>query len=267
YAPAHVPPQMNAGPLPATVPIVVASSWQPNPNNVLTYTSYAGLLTTLAPSFYPSASPTNLVPISVAPPAEAPTPFSQSPVSPPLPTPASAPTSIETWTPVPIWVSGTSAVSSSRSSVTPTAPTNSQSTSSSVRSSQNENNSHSSSSSDSVDSASAQSTTVTPTTTDVTVSTITTTGVDSTTTTTSVGSDGTTTVLTEIPSSTSTRSHSTSGAETRRTRPDAFKPTIGLIFHQLLEMVVPSQAWSCSDYPQVAVVLATFVSSVMVLMA
>ncbi|KAK3808512.1 MAG: hypothetical protein J3Q66DRAFT_392025 [Benniella sp.] len=188
--PAPVPPAPAIASYPSPIPAADSgATWQPPPNNALTYTSYAGLLTTKAPAFYPSSEP----PVVNTPvPAPAPVP----------PTPAYTPTPN---VPSVSWPSQTAVVESVPSRL-PTASLPSPTMASvsdrvteaatAVHTSTLPESTSSDSESSSVSEESTKETTTTTTettstttSTEVTVSTTTTTRGDTTHTTTTVGSD------------------------------------------------------------------------------
>ncbi|KAI8602001.1 hypothetical protein EDD21DRAFT_428078 [Dissophora ornata] len=237
-------------PSPALTASPTAATWQLPPNNALTFTSYAGLLSTVAPAFYPSPSPLiNTAPVTI--PASAITLASPPGVasSARAPVPSAVPMAWPTPTSLPV-ESVASHYPTTASSSTTWSDTRDQATTMSGEV-------HTppsavttvSSSTDSPDLSSISDQKTTPSTTtstDATVSTTTTTQGDTTQTTTSVGSDGTTTVLTMYPTSTRSRvSTSTSGAHPRGSRGQLLsRPSAQSAFGHLIDLFVSDVGFS-----------------------
>ncbi|KAG0006631.1 hypothetical protein BGZ65_005825 [Modicella reniformis] len=213
-----------------------SAAWQPPPNNALTYTSYAGLLTTAAPAFYPPSSALSMantipVPVVVATPAY-----------------TSIYTPVSAISPV-LWPSPTSLVEKvpsrfSAASLPPATTTTAvEHTSISLASTSSDNEDLSSSVSETTESTEASKTTkatakTTTTLTEMTVSTTTTTRGDTTHTTTTVGSDGTTTVLTQYPTLSRTRGpQNTSGAQAISSRVHLSRPTNESVLEYLIDVL------------------------------
>ncbi|KAF9915795.1 hypothetical protein BX616_005348 [Lobosporangium transversale] len=211
--------------LPKASPVI--SAWYPPPKDMLTYTSYAGLLSTMAPSFYPTlsrdvpASPDSPIstmspptfiqtlPISKASTVDiSPTRASSLALS-PVPTYTKAPetsslhrsSSILSSMPVTSMIEQAEAATATSSSLAP------QPTDTAIRETMSDLSAISTQKSDSATETSAE------TSTEATISTTTTTRGDSTQTTTFVGSDGTTTILTQYPTSRTRTSINTSGPQ------------------------------------------------------
>ncbi|KAI8360425.1 hypothetical protein B0O80DRAFT_484189 [Mortierella sp. GBAus27b] len=213
------PPRVQAG-APAVEP---GATWQPPPpNDALTYTSYAGLLSTKAPAFYPA--PLSVPPVVDTPvPTPAPVPvytasaYTPEPVVTPdsrpnRPTPEAAPSHLPT--PPPETMASFTAAATATTTPGTTATTTGIHTSATSESSVSDPEETSTTDETSKETPTK---TRTRTTTDVTVTTTTTTRGDTTHTTTTVGSDGTTTVLTQYPTSTPCRTP-TSGAQSMHPR-------------------------------------------------
>ncbi|KAK3842524.1 MAG: hypothetical protein J3R72DRAFT_421256 [Linnemannia gamsii] len=228
----------------------VVAAWTPPTNDALTYTSFAGLLTTMAPAFYPEPLNSAVPSLAIA----SPMPQQQSPPTPPsstnhAPTSLTAPTSNiapTLNTPVPL---------THTSVPTPSASTNAKESTTAHSSALTTAHSDLTSSVDSASvsnfdttttSTSTSTSTSISTTTDVTVSTTTTTHGDTTSTKTTVGTDGTTTALTEYPTSTRSRgSQSTSGVQARWPRMQGRQdPSVGSVFAYLTGLLVSEARWS-----------------------
>ncbi|KAG0306456.1 hypothetical protein BGZ97_000733 [Linnemannia gamsii] len=268
--PAPVAPAAFAHPAPVSFASPVNSAlatgpavWTPPANDALTYTSFAGLLSTVAPAFYPT--PLN----SAAPSRAIDFPMSQQPPPPPTPIshrliPHMAPTALAVpSTKTRVYDLPAPALSSTESLVTipsesSAVPKENESTATQASLSATAALSDTSSSS-SIDSASltkqgttslsttrtSTTTSTTTTSTEVTVSTTTTTRGDTTSTRTTVGKDGTTTVLTEYPTSSRRTTTRSSGAEARwlgtQGRQD---PSVGSVVGYLKGLLNPEAQWS-----------------------
>ncbi|CAO3569545.1 unnamed protein product [Mortierella alpina] len=217
----HSAPASVIDPAPAPLALPLSAVWYP-PNDALTFTSYAGLLTTIAPAFYPTpslfhpppampTSPLVPAPLATLPPAALTTAPSM---------PAASPAS--TWSSVADKASPTTAVATSSQT--------------SSRSKVDESITLSEEKTDATTTSISRA---------VTVSTTTTTQGSTTKTTTTVGSDGTTTVLTEYPTSTRPRgSQNTSGAQAGQSRgrlPSS--PCISSAFEYLTGCAILGPAW------------------------
>ncbi|KAF9110781.1 hypothetical protein BGX27_005892 [Mortierella sp. AM989] len=186
-------PSHFSEPAPPAMPMPIVATLQQPSNDALTFTSYAGLLTTFAPAFYPltssavAMSPSPLVPTAKA---EPPTPL-QSVVPIPIPTPL----------PIPIhsqrlksWSTQSNEMTPVESKATPTRTKDQiETTTDTANASLISSFRGPSTTSDQMSEASTLSSV------DITVSSTTTTRGYTTHTTTSVGLDGTTTVMTEYP--------------------------------------------------------------------
>ncbi|KAF9538693.1 hypothetical protein EC957_006331 [Mortierella hygrophila] len=250
-----------ANTIPAPVP---AAAWTPPANDALTYTSYAGLLSTMAPAFYPTplnsaAVPSRAISFLMPQQQHPPPPVSvaHAPTLHTVPTPLMAPTVETTPNPnKPILFSPESAPSPTLSASS-AVPMEKEKESAAAHTTLSATAAHSSdsTSSSSIDSTSVSkedttsltsTTTSTTTSHDVTVSTTTTTRGDTTSTRTTVGTDGTTTVLTEYPTSTRRTTTSTSGVEAKWPRMQGGRqdPSVGSVVGYLAGLLIPEARWS-----------------------
>ncbi|KAF9940410.1 hypothetical protein BGZ67_007748 [Mortierella alpina] len=214
-------PVVDRAPAPLALPL--SAMWY-SPDDALTFTSYAGLLTTMAPAFYPTPSLFDAPPVM---PASAPVPAP----------PASLPPAASTTAPSMTAASPASTRSSVADKATPTTAV-ATSTQASSRSTMDGSITVS-------DEKADTTTTSTTTSIDITVSTTTTTQGSTTRTTTSVGTDGTTTVLTEYPTSTRPRGpQNTSGAQAGQSRGRLVSnPRISSAFEYTTGCAILGPAW------------------------
>ncbi|KAF8975426.1 hypothetical protein BGZ46_009126, partial [Entomortierella lignicola] len=208
---------------PSALPII--ATWQKPSDDMLTYTSYAGLLNTIAPAFYPS-----ILPVTES------LPETKSVPQPAIATPLYTPTPAisMTFKPQSTLSPAKPEVRYTSSNILPTPTLMPTKTTDQVTSTTHEvTRPLIKSSMTGIEHSSTLSDQVSRTSADTTVSSTTTTRGYTTHITTSVGSDGITTVMTEYPLSThgAHDSQSTSGAQKQLSRNQA---PFGYVFNLLL---------------------------------